>query len=125
MGKLWIYTYANNAKIQIDNILINKKWNNSALNCEPFSSFGRVSFDHRIFKAKIRLNLRRNAGQTTTILQYDWSLLNDRDIIDRYKLKFRNKCSALQVISEIPTLNDEYEKFVIAHLEAAAECTPT
>ena len=31
-GKLWTYTYANNADAQIDYIHINKKWNNSALN---------------------------------------------------------------------------------------------
>ena len=35
-GKLWIYTYANNAKIQIDYILMNKKWINSELNSEAF-----------------------------------------------------------------------------------------
>ena len=33
-GKLWTYTYPNNAKAQIDYILINKKWINSSLNCE-------------------------------------------------------------------------------------------
>ena len=33
-GKLWTYTYANNAKAQIDYILINKRLNNKALNCE-------------------------------------------------------------------------------------------
>ena len=32
--KLWTYTYAKNAKEKIDNILKNKKWNKSALNCE-------------------------------------------------------------------------------------------
>ena len=37
----------------------------------------------------------------------------------------RNKFNALQEISEIPTLNDEYENFVNAHLEAAPECIPT
>ena len=31
--KLLTYTYANNAKAQIDYILINKKWINSTLNC--------------------------------------------------------------------------------------------
>ena len=30
-GKLWTNTYANNAQAQIDYILIDKKWNNSAL----------------------------------------------------------------------------------------------
>ena len=55
-GKLWTSTYAKKAKAQIDYILIKKKWNNSALNCEGVSS------DHRIATAKIRLRLRRNAA---------------------------------------------------------------
>ena len=46
-GKLWTYTYANNTKAQIDYVLINKKWKNSALNCEAYSSFEGVSTDHR------------------------------------------------------------------------------
>ena len=41
-GKLWIYTYANNTKVQTDYVLINKKWKNSALNCEAYSSWGCV-----------------------------------------------------------------------------------
>ena len=45
-GKLWIYTYANNAKIQVDYVFISKKWNNSASNCETYSSFVGVSSDH-------------------------------------------------------------------------------
>ena len=65
-GKLWTYTYANNTKAQIDYDFINKKWNNSALNCEAYSSFEGVSFDHRIVTAKIRLSQRRNTAQTTT-----------------------------------------------------------
>ena len=47
-GKLWTYTYANNTKAQIDYVLMNKKWKNSALNCEAYSSFEGVSTDHRI-----------------------------------------------------------------------------
>ena len=31
-GKLWTYTYANNTKVQINYILMNKKWINSTLN---------------------------------------------------------------------------------------------
>ena len=52
-GKLWTYTNVNNAKAQIDYILINKRWNNSGLNCKPYSSFEGVSSDHRIVTAKI------------------------------------------------------------------------
>ena len=37
----------------------------------------------------------------------------------------RNKFDVLQEISETLNPNDEYENFVNAHLEAAAECIPT
>ena len=68
-GKLWTYTYANNTKALIDYIFINKKWNNSALNCLVYSSFEGVSSDHQIVTAKIRLSLPKNATRITTITQ--------------------------------------------------------
>ena len=83
-GKLWTYTYANNNKAQIDYIFINKKWKNSAINFEAYSSFEGVSSDHRIVMAKIELSLRKNATQTATTKHCDWALLNNRDIRDKY-----------------------------------------
>ena len=80
---------------------------------------------HWMVTAKIRLSLRRNVAQTTTNVHYDWCLLNNRDISDKYTLILRNKFDLLQETSEIPTPNDEYENFVNAHLEVAAECIPT
>ena len=44
--KLWTYTYVNNTRAQLDYVFINKKWNNSALNCEAYSSFEGVSSNH-------------------------------------------------------------------------------
>ena len=79
-GKLWTYSYANNSKAQIDYVFINKKWKNSEMNCEAYSSFKGVSSDHRIVQAKIRLSLRKNAIRTATTKHYDWTLLNNRDI---------------------------------------------
>ena len=61
-GKLWTYTYANNTIAQIDYIFIDKKWNNSTLNCEVYSSFKGMSSNHWIVTAKIRLSLRKNAA---------------------------------------------------------------
>ena len=52
-GKLWTYSYANNSKAQIDYVFINKKWKNSTMNWEAYSSFDGVSSDHRIVTAKI------------------------------------------------------------------------
>ena len=40
-------------------------------------------------------------------------------------LTLRKKYNALQEISETLILNDEYENFVNAYIEAAAECIPT
>ena len=95
-GKQWTYTYANNTKAQIDYVLTNKKWKNSAMNCEAYSSFEGVSTDHRIVTAKIWLSLRKNAKRTATTKHYDWALLNNRDIRDKYVLELRNRFETLQ-----------------------------
>ena len=118
-GKLWTYTYANNAKAEIDYVFINKKWNNSDANCEAYSSFESVSSEHREFSGQ-----RYDWARTNTTVYYDWFLLN-RNIRNKYTLKRRNKFDALQEISKTPTPNDEYENFVNAHLEAAAKWLPT
>ena len=66
-----------------------------------------------------------NATRTITTVHYDWSLLNNRDIRDKYALSLRNKFDALQEKTEKHTPNDEYENFVNDYLEAASECIPT
>ena len=98
---------------------------NSALNCEAYSSFEGVSTDHRIVTAKIRLSLRKNATRTATTKHYDWALLNNKDVRDKYALELRNRFETLQEKTEKSTPNDEYENFVNAHLEAAAKYIPT
>ena len=110
--------------LYIDYVFINQKWNNSALNCEAYSSFKGVSSNHRIVTVKIRLSLRRNTTRTTTTVHNDWSLLNNGDIRDKYALTLGNKFDVLQK-TETHTPNDVYENFVNAHLEVAAECIPT
>ena len=124
-GKLWTYTYANNSKAQIEYVLINKKWKNSVMNCEAYSSFEGVSSDHWIVRAKIRLSLRKNATRTATTKHYDWILHNNRDIRDKYVLELRNRFETLQEKREKGTPNDEYENFINAHLEATEKCIPT
>ena len=79
MLKLWTFTYVNNAKEQIDYILMNKKWINCALNFEAYYSFKGESTYYRIVTEKICLSLRRNMMQTTKTTLNDWSLPNNRD----------------------------------------------
>ena len=121
-GKLWTHTYANISKAQIDYLFINRKWK-GAMNCEAYSTFEGVSSDHWIVTAKIHLSLRKNATQTATPKHYDWALLNNRDIRDKYALELRNRFETLQEKTEKP--NYEYENFVEAHQEAASKCIPT
>ena len=64
-GKLWTYTYANNTKAQIDYVLINKKWKNSAMNREAYSSFEGVSTDHRIVTVKPTKKRQTNSDHQT------------------------------------------------------------
>ena len=95
------------------------------MNCEAYSTFEGVSTDLRIVTAKIRLSLRKNAQRTaTTTKHYDWALLNNRDIRDKYVLELRNRFETLQEKTEKSIPNDEYENFVNAHLEAAEKCIP-
>ena len=95
------------------------------MNCEAYSTFKGVSSDHRIVTAKIRLSLRKNATRTVTTRRYNWALLNNRDIRDKYALELRNRFETLQEKTEKVTPNDEYENFVEAHLEAASKCIST
>ena len=95
------------------------------MNCEAYSSFEGVSSDHRIVTAKLRLSLWKNATWTATTKHYDWALLNNKDIRDKYVLELRNRFETLQEKTEKSTPNDEYENFVDAHLEAASKCIPT
>ena len=59
-GQLWTHTSPNNFKSQIDFIIINKKWKNSAKNCRAYNSFISLASDHRIISAEILLCLRAN-----------------------------------------------------------------
>ncbi|XP_022109772.1 craniofacial development protein 2-like [Acanthaster planci] len=43
---------------QFDYILVRRKWRNSILNAEPFSSFASVGSDHRVVSMKVSLSLR-------------------------------------------------------------------
>ena len=95
------------------------------MNCEAYPSFEGVSNDHRIVIAKIRLSLQKHATRTVTTKHYDWALLNNRGIRDKYVFELRNRFETLQEKTEIGTPNDEYENLVNAHLEAAAKCIPT
>ena len=96
-GKLWTFSYPNGIKAQLDYILINKKWRNSALNCEAYDSFTSVNSDHRIVSAKIRLSLRMHRNKGRKKVNFDWNrLLSDNNIKSVYSVDVKNRFEALQ-----------------------------
>ena len=94
------------------------------MKCEAYSSFEGVSSDHRIVTAKLRLSLRKNTTRKATTKHYDWALLNNRDIRDKYALELRNRFETQEKTEKV-TSNDEYENFVETYLEVASKCIPT
>ena len=122
-GKLWTHVSPKGDKSQIDYILTNKKWKNSAKNCEAYSSFEGVKSDHRIVSACFKLSLRRNKPKANR-KRYDWSKLKDTDICNRYTIEVRNRFNALQEKYTEPSPNEEYENFIAAHQEATKNIIP-
>ncbi|XP_063587867.1 uncharacterized protein LOC134765253 [Penaeus indicus] len=124
-SKLWIHTYPNGIKAQLDYILINKKWINSAHNCEAYSSFEGVSSDHRIVSCKIQLSLRANKRKTSKIPRCDWTqFMCNTNIQDKYTVTVRNRFQILQTDNNNNDPNETYMNFVKAHKQAAQECIP-
>ena len=76
-------------------MFINKKWINSALNCEVYFSFEGLSSDYSIVTAKIHLSQHKNKKQTVKTTHYEGSSLTNRDTETVI-----NKFNTLQEISE-------------------------
>ena len=124
-GKLWTHTSPNKEKSQIDYILINNKWKNSALNCEAYSTSCTVGAEHRIVTAKVRLSLRQSKSSSKKNIRYDWNLLlTNNNIKDRYTVEVRNQYQALQDLEGNEDANKVYENIMSAHEEAAKNKIP-
>ena len=117
-GKLWTFQYPNGAKAQLDYMLINKKWKNSCINSEAYSSFAGVSSDHRIVTTSIRLSLRANRNISNKDPPFLWGALKDKDTQESYCIELKNRFELLKdEKEESPDIT--YKKFIEAHEEAA------
>ena len=57
-NKLWTWRSPAGALSQIDFCLYRKRWRNSVLNCQAYSSSNSIGSDHRIVTTTVRLSLR-------------------------------------------------------------------
>ncbi|XP_029285461.1 craniofacial development protein 2-like [Cottoperca gobio] len=70
MGKRWTFQdRATGMQRQLDYILVRRRWRNSILNDEPYSTFNSVGSDHRVLSMRVRLSLRVPKPSLKT--QYD------------------------------------------------------
>ena len=125
-GKLWTIDYANGSKGQVDYILINRKWLNSIMNCEAYSSFDSMNSDHRIVTSQIRLSVRASKPKRRTNV-YCWDALrNDEEIHSRFSVAVKNKYEALcsEVDLDSPCNTELYNNMVTACTAAAEETLP-
>ena len=117
IGKRWTYISPGGTKCQLDYILVRRKWKNSLLNAEAYSTFAGVGSDHRIVSARIRLSLRKSKTLPKR-KQYDWKALSsDRDLQNRYSVEVRNRFPPLEDTEE--TATERYERFINANKEQA------
>jgi len=124
-GQKWTHTSPNGAKTQLDYIIINKKWKNSAKNCRAYNSFEGVKTDHRVVSAKIILTLRANKNKTSRSPPFDWSLLKDQHIASTFTICLKNRFEVLQQIeTEECSPNNTFNNFVASCEEAARETVP-
>ena len=124
-GQRWTYTAPNGAKAQLDFLIINKKWKNSAKDCRAFNSFEGVKSDHRVVSAKIRLTLRANKPKSSRYPPYDRSSLRTNPVItNTFTIQLRNRFNALQQEEIGSSPNNTYNNFISACEDASKETIP-
>ena len=126
LGQKWTHTSPNGFKSQIDFLIINKKWKNSAKNCRAFNSFISVASDHRIISAKICLCLRANKKKLCQNKPFNWSTLkDDSDVRKSFITEVKNGYTVLQESEQNEsTANSRYNNFEKACKEAATKEIP-
>ena len=120
-GKRWTFRdRASGTQRQLDYILVRRKWRNSILNAEPYSTFSSVGSDHRVVSMRVRLSLR--VPKPSPRIRYDWkAIANDPGLQTRYKEEVTRH---FQQLDEGADPTSEYRRFVAANEEATRMCVP-
>ena len=121
VGKRWTFQdRATGMLRQLDYILVRRKWRNSILNAEPYSTFNSVGSDHRVVSMRVRLSLR--VPKPSPRIHHDWKALSaSPDLQARYTVEVRNR---FELLGGEEDPNAMYERFVEANVEATKECVP-
>ena len=124
LGKRWTFQdRGTKAKRQLDYLLVRKKWRNSILNAEAYSSFSSLGSDHRVVSMRVRLSLRAPKPRTKQPL-YDWKLFAAKpDLQAQYNIEVRNRFHLLED-EECRDPTERYQRFIAANKTATEKCVP-
>ena len=124
-GQRWTHSSSNGSKVQLDYVIINRKWKNSAKNCRSFNSFISVESDHHIVSAKVRLSLPANKKKSGQVTPYDWNVLRTNlDIRNTLVIQLSNRFKDLQDSMPTKSTNTAFNNFQKACKEIASNTIP-
>ena len=124
-GQRWTHSSSNGSKVQLDYVIINRKWKNSAKNCRSFNSFISVESDHRIVSPKVRLSLQANKKKSGQVVPYDWNVLRTNlDICNNFVIQLSNRFKDLQDSMPTKSTNTTFNNFQKACKEIASNTIP-
>ena len=114
-GKRWTFRdRATGMLRQLDYILVRRKWRNSIMNAEPYSTFSSVGSDHRVVSMRVRLSLR--VPKPSPKVRWDWkAFTNDPGLQTRYAEEVRKR---FQQLDQGADPSNEYKRFTAANEEA-------
>ena len=101
--------------VQLDNVLVNKKWRNSAIDYQACNTFHPIQSDHRPCATKTSISLRKNKTSITKNIHYDWlEVFTDDKVRNRYTIEVKNRFQELQELVDNETLLRKNEIVVLS-----------
>ena len=123
-NKLWTFQLPSGKRTQIDYVLVRKKWKNSIMNCQAYTSFSSVGSDHRVVSCTIRLSLRQSKKPIRNPMkEIDWKYVNATpEVSSAFTLEVRNRFDALAKPDD--DVETSYNNLISATQEIALEKLP-
>ena len=115
---MWTHRRPNGQLVQLDHILINRKWFKSITNCRTYNS-PEINSDHKIVVAHVKITLKAyNKNKRTP--QVDWNSLSNTNISTR----FQNVITAK--LTNTPNIPDPQGKYnnLISAIQTAGNILP-
>ena len=125
-GRLWTHRRPNGTCIQLDYILVRKKWVNSIKNSRAYSSFEGVNSDHRIVSCTCQISYRKSKPLIKDPMKrIDWkAVARDNILSEQFTVAVHNRFSSLRDKLDQNNISTVYNTLITANEEIALEMLP-